>query len=180
MIADIRLPGWTAGLARPAAPAADLDCMSFVLELARGNVSLATGGPFAAALRDDATGAVAAIGVNLVLPQRCAVLHAEVVALLMSAGKGPEPAGMTLFSSCEPCIMCMGALHWSGVRRIVYSALREDAEAIGFSEGAGVVELKAQMTARGVVFDPGLLRAQGIDILRAYKARGAVIYGPGK
>ena len=63
-------------------------------------------------------------------------------------------------------------------RWIVSGALKEDAEAVGFSEGAGTEQLRVEMEARGVVFQSGLLRADGAAVLRQYAARGGEIYGP--
>jgi tRNA(Arg) A34 adenosine deaminase TadA len=72
----------------------------------------------------------------------------------------------------------LGASHWAGIRRIVSAAAKADAEAVGFSEGAGTPELRAQMSARGVIFEDGLLREEGAAVLRQYAGQGGVIYGP--
>jgi tRNA(Arg) A34 adenosine deaminase TadA len=121
---------------------------------------------------------VLSVGVNLALQTGNPVLHAETVALSLSNRRLAEPGGVTLFCSCEPCIMCLGAAHWAEVSRIVWSASKEDAEAAGFSEGAGTEQLKAQMAARGVVLEAGVMRAEGAEVLRAYAAAGGTIYGP--
>jgi tRNA(Arg) A34 adenosine deaminase TadA len=162
----------------PAAPAPDEACMRLAIAAARENVARGFGGPFGAVIRADSTGEVVSVGVNLVPPTGNPVLHAETVAISLAAealaGGGP----LTLFTSCEPCIMCLGALHWSGIRRIVCAALKADAEAVGFSEGAGTRELRAEMAARGVVFEDGLLREEGAEVLRLYAGGGGRIYGP--
>jgi len=176
--AEIRLPDWLEQLALPPQPASDEACMALAIELARKNVARRSGGPFGAVVRAEASGEVVAVGVNLAVPTGNPVLHAEVVALSL-AGRALERAGgVTLFSSCEPCIMCLGALHWANVGRIVWAALREDAEAVGFLEGAGCDALRAEMASRGVVFDAGVMRAEGATVLKAYAASGAPIYGP--
>jgi tRNA(Arg) A34 adenosine deaminase TadA len=176
--AEIRLPDWLAAWPLPAAPASDEACMALAVALSRENVARRSGGPFGAVVRAEATGEVVAVGVNLAVPTGNPVLHAEVVALQLAAGALARPGGVTLFASCEPCIMCLGALHWAGVGRIVWAALREDAEAVGFAEGAGCDALKTEMSSRGVVFEPGRLRAEGAKVLRDYLASGAPIYGP--
>lgn len=163
-------------MALPEAIADDAACMELVLELARLNVVNGTGGPFAALLREDGSGRVISVGVNSVMPSGNPVLHAEVVAIAL-ADLRHTPVDVTLFASCEPCIMCLGALHWSKIGRVIYSALQEDAQAIGFDEGAGCPELKAQMAEKGVAFEGGLLRDKGAAVLRLYKERGGVIYG---
>lgn len=172
----IRLPEWLAGLSLPAAPADDAACMALATQAASENVARGTGGPFGACVRDDATGEVIGVGVNLAQASGNPVLHAETVALSMAAGRlGGQ---VTLFTSCEPCIMCLGASHWAQVRRIVSAATRADAEAVGFSEGSGTAELRAEMKSRGVVFEDGFGREAGAEALRRYANGGGVIYGP--
>lgn len=175
--ADIQLPEWLTGWQLPPSPASDEDCLRLSIALARENVARRLG-PFGAVVRADASGEVLAFGVNLALPTGNPVLHAETVALSLANRRLAEPGGITLFCSCEPCIMCLGAAHWAEVRRIVWSALKEDAEAAGFNEGAGTDQLKAQMAGRGVKFEPGLMRTEGAEVLRAYAASGGAIYGP--
>ena len=179
-VAEIRLPDWLAGWELPPAPVSDADAMLLAITLARENVAHGTGGPFGAVVRADSTGEIVSVGVNLVPLTGNPVLHAETVAISLAADRLAAGGGLTLFTSCEPCIMCLGALHWSGIRCIVSAALQADAEAVGFSEGAGTRELRAEMAARGVVFLDGLLREEGADVLRAYVASGQAIYGPGR
>jgi tRNA(Arg) A34 adenosine deaminase TadA len=175
--ADIRLPDWLAAWPLPQAPASDADCLKLAIAIARENIAHG-GGPFGSVVRDDVMGEVLATGVNLAVQSGNPVLHAEVVALSL-AGRRLEGAGTaTLFASCEPCIMCLGASHWAEVGRIVWAALKEDAEAAGFSEGAGTEQLKRQMAARGVRLEPGVMRSEGAEVLRAYVAAGGTIYGP--
>jgi tRNA(Arg) A34 adenosine deaminase TadA len=173
--AEIRLPDWIAGLALPSTPTSDAACMELAISLARENAARRTGGPFGAVIRSPG-GKVVSLGVNVAEPAGNPVLHAEVAAISL-AGEALT-GGATLFSSCEPCIMCLGAAHWAQVGRIISAALREDAEAVGFSEGAGCRELKAEMAARGVVIEAGLKRAEAVAVLRAYRAGGGPIYGP--
>ena len=174
--AEIRLPAWLEAAQLPPAPAGDEACMRLAVWAAGENVARGTGGPFGACVRADSTGEVIGVGVNLAQASSNPVLHAETVALTMAAGRLAGP--MTLFTSCEPCIMCLGALHWAGVSRIVSAASKADAESVGFSEGAGTPQLRAEMAARGVKFDDGLLRGEGAAVLRLYAERGGVIYGP--
>lgn len=176
--AEIRLPDWLAGTPLPIAPASDEACMRFAIAVARENVARGSGGPFGAVVRDDSTGEVVSVGVNLAPSSGNPVLHAETVAISLAADGLAGGEGLTLFTSCEPCIMCLGALHWSGIRRIVSAALKADAEAVGFSEGAGTRELRAEMATRGVVFLDGVLRDEGAEVLRAFVAGGNAIYGP--
>ncbi len=142
-MAEIRLPDWLASAPLPPAPASDEACMRFAIDAARENVARRTGGPFGAVIRDDATGGIIGVGVNLVMASGNPVLHAETVAISLAGARVWE--GATLFTSCEPCIMCLGATHWARLGRIVSAALKEDAEAAGFSEGAGTEQLRAEI-----------------------------------
>jgi tRNA(Arg) A34 adenosine deaminase TadA len=174
---DIALPAWLQMWPLPAAPVSDEAAMKLALAIARENVARREGGPFGAVLRAESDGSILSVGVNLVPVTGVAVLHAEIVAFLM-AGRELAPGAATLFTSSEPCIMCLGASHWANTPRIVSAALREDAEAIGFIEGEGCAPLMAQMKERGVRFESGLLRAEAVDIFRAYAEGGGPIYGP--
>jgi tRNA(Arg) A34 adenosine deaminase TadA len=176
--AQIRLPEWLASRRLPSAPAPDEACVRLAIEIARENVARRGGGPFGAVVRGDASGEILSVGVNLAQPSGNPVLHAEVVALSLAGPALAASGGVTLYSSCEPCIMCLGALHWAGAARIVWAALREDAEAVGFIEGAGCDALRVEMAARGVIFEPGVMRAEGAQVLRDYIGNGGVIYGP--
>jgi len=176
--AYIRLPDWLAAWELPAAPVPDEAAMRLALAIAGENVARGSGGPFGACVRDDSSGEVIGTGVNLVMASGNPVLHAETVALALSGRRLSVTGGVTLFTSCEPCIMCLGAAHWARVTRIVSAAAKADAEAAGFSEGAGTRELRAEMTVRGVVFEDGLLRDEAAAVLRRYVESGGVVYGP--
>ncbi len=175
---EISLPDWLAAMTPPEAPASDEACMRLALAAARGNVERKSGGPFGAVVRAEATGEIVGVGANLAPPTGNPVLHAETVAITMAASALKAGGAFTLFTSCEPCIMCLGASHWAGFRRIVSAATKADAEAIGFSEGSGIAELRREMAGRGVTFEDGFLREEGAAVLRLYASGGGVIYGP--
>ncbi|HEV7692475.1 MAG TPA: nucleoside deaminase [Hyphomonadaceae bacterium] len=184
--AEIRLPDWLSGWPLPAAPVSDETAMVLAVQLSRENVARRGGGPFGAVLRDDSSGEIVSVGVNLVSSTGNPVLHAEVTALQLAqlGEQPPDSKGnaqlvrATLFTSCEPCIMCLGASHWAGLHRIVCAAHREDAESVGFNEGEGCDQLRAGMTARGVRYERGLMRAEAAAVLREYASGGGRIYGP--
>ena len=114
--------------------------MAFVVDLARRNVEHGTGGPFAAGVFERDTGGLIAIGVNMVEPSQTAVAHAEMVAITL-AGRAVGSFDLSvrgateLVASTEPCAMCLGAVPWSGVRRLVCGATDADAREVGFDEG---------------------------------------------
>ncbi len=87
--------------------------------------------------------------------------------------------GATLFTSCRPCIMCLGAAHWARLSEVVSAALKGTQKRWASSEGAGTEQLRAEMEARGVVFLSGYLREGAHAIpARRYDIRGLPIYGP--
>jgi len=103
------------------------------LELARASVA-AGGGPFGAVVARD--GAVLGEGTNRVTATHDPTAHAEVVALRAAAARlgTHDLSGATLYASCEPCPMCLGAALWARVARVVFAATRDDAAAAGFDD----------------------------------------------
>jgi tRNA(Arg) A34 adenosine deaminase TadA len=77
-----------------------------------------------------------------------------------------------MVTSCEPCAMCMGATLWSGVRRVVWGAVREDAMALDFDEGPVFPETYEYLEARGIELARGVLREEARAVLDLYQARG--------
>jgi tRNA(Arg) A34 adenosine deaminase TadA len=173
-------PDWLAALAPvDLVLATDLDRARFVIGLAVENVERRTGGPFGAAVVETATGRLVAAGVNSVLRLRNPVLHAEVMAVMAACERVGEyklGAGFELVSSCEPCAMCLGATLWSGVRRLVFAATRDDAAALGFEEGPVFPESYAYLAARGIEIVPGVGRVEAAKPFARYRELGGLIY----
>lgn len=92
------------------------------------------GGPFGAVIVRD--GAIVSEGMNRVTPGKDPTAHAEMVAIraACAALDRPDLRGCTIYTSCEPCPMCLAALHWARVDRIVYAAGQQDAAAAGFDD----------------------------------------------
>ena len=159
--------------------------MSFVIELSRLNVRHETGGPFAAAIFCSDDGSLLAPGVNLVLSGRCSVLHAEIVTIMEAQRKAvaydlssPELPSYELVTSTEPCAMCLGAVTWSGVRRLVCGARGSDAEKIGFDEGEKPPAWPEALERRGISVLRDICREQAVAVLQDYRAAGGIIYNP--
>jgi len=91
-------------------------------------------GPFAAVVERD--GEVVGTGWNRVVTSRDPTAHAEVVAIREAcAGLDTHDlSGCTLYASCEPCPMCLAAIYWARIDKIVYAADRSDAAAAGFDD----------------------------------------------
>lgn len=154
------------------------DRMRLAIALARENVATGTGGPFGAAVFKQSSGVVIAVGMNLVLPLRNSVLHAEVVALMMAERRLDcyTLGEHQLVTSCEPCAMCLGAVHWSGVQSLLCGAAREDAERIKFDEGPVFPESYAYLEKRGLRITRGVCRQESREVLEMYARQSGVIY----
>lgn len=175
----VALPSWVADIARPVS-SADRDIMRYVIELARANVEHRTGGPFGCAIVGQ-SGEVVGIGVNLVEHAKCCVFHAEIVAIINASDRvaswNVEELGpATLYTSAEPCAMCMGAIPWSGIHRVVVAARDEDVRAIGFDEGVKPADWIDVYRRRGITVHRDVLREESVAILREYAARGGLLY----
>lgn len=174
-------PDWLAGfVAARALPADDAGRIAEVLALAGENVDRGSGGPFAAAVYDEASGERLACAVNVVVASACTLAHAEALAL----GLAQQAAGhwslagrrCLLVSSAEPCAMCLGATCWSGVGRLLYAATRADVEACGFDEGPRSGQWKQALRQRGIAVDGPRARARAGAVLRRYVEAGGLLY----
>ncbi len=152
------------------------------IDFARENVLHGTGGPFGAVVVDAGSGEVVSAGVNGVELLQDSVAHAEIVALVTAEARlgtyslAPGSGRYTLYASSEPCAMCLGAILWSGISRVVYAARREDAEAIGFDEGPVLPGSTEYLAARGITVEQGPLRDEAAAVLQRYAERGGTIY----
>lgn len=79
-----------------------------------------------------------------------------------------------LFTSCEPCAMCLGATLWSGVSRIVCGATKKDAEAIGFDEGPVFDESYEHLKRAGIDVKRSVLQAEAAKVLQEYGRKGLI------
>jgi tRNA(Arg) A34 adenosine deaminase TadA len=161
----------------------DQDRMRLAIELARQNVVRATGGPFGAAIFDSATGALVSVGVNSVVRLNNSALHAEMLAIMMAQHRlgsytlaGSPPVSYDLVSSCDPCAMCLGAVLWSGVRRMITGADRDDATALSFEEGPVFPQSYRYLEERGVTITRSVLRQEAAAVLELYRRQGGQIY----
>jgi tRNA(Arg) A34 adenosine deaminase TadA len=181
----LKVPEWFASHRQTleAAYATIEERMAVAIGLSRLNVERGTGGPFGAAMFERDSGRLLAVGVNSVEASGCSVAHAEITAIMAAQaavgtydlGGNGQPA-YELVSSTEPCAMCFGAIHWSGVRRLVCGARDEDARSIGFDEGPKLSDWVGALEERGIQVVRDVLRADAVSVLRRYQANGGVIY----
>jgi tRNA(Arg) A34 adenosine deaminase TadA len=129
------------------------------------------------------SGRLVAAGVNLVVYEGCSIRHAEMIALMLaqkSVGTFDLGAvgipGCELVTSAEPCAMCLGAIPWSGVRRLVSGARGEDVEAIGFDEGSKPDGWGGELERRGIEVIRDCCRDEAVAVLREYAGKGGPLY----
>ena len=161
----------------------DSDRMRLAISVARENVERGTGGPFGAAIFETVTGRLVAVGMNSVVRLNNCTLHGEMVAFMMAQQrvgsytlKSATLPRHELFTSCEPCAMCLGTTLWSGVERVVYGATREDATILNFEEGPVFPESYKYLEDRGIEIVRNVLRDEARAVLELYRARSGKIY----
>lgn len=144
--------------------------MREALALAAKNVALGHGGPFGAVIV--AGGRVVARGWNQVTSTNDPTAHAEVVAIRSAcASLGTfSLAGCELYTSCEPCPMCLAAAYWARVDRIWFSATRLQAAAAGFSDDDIYEEIPRPLHQRKLPIEP-LLGEAGQGPFDAWQAK---------
>ena len=122
--------------------------MRRAIELAQEGVQANVGGPFGAVVVRD--GVVIAEGQNCVSSSNDPTAHAEVVALRRACEKLGRfhLKGCVVYTSCEPCPMCLSALYWAHVDRVYYAGTRVDAANAGFDDEMLYRELAAPMESR--------------------------------
>lgn len=157
--------------------------MRLAISIARVNVERETGGPFGAAIFERDSGRVVAVGMNSVVRLNNSTLHGEILAFMMAQQQIgsytlSRPGGRLhdIYTSCEPCAMCLGATLWSGVKRVVYGATRDDAVQLDFEEGPVFEASYQYLEDRGVEIVGPRLRHEARAVLDLYRARGGKIY----
>lgn len=122
-----------------------------VIRLAEANVRRG-GGPFAALVVRD--GEVLAVGTNRVTTDNDPTAHAEIVAIREACRRLGhfQLSGCDLYTSCEPCPMCLGAIYWARPARVFYAATRHDAARAGFDDALIYDELERPGPERRIPF----------------------------
>ena len=110
------------------------------------------GGPFGAVIVKD--GRIIATGTNRVTANNDPTAHAEVSAIREACLKLDtfDLSGCEIYTSCEPCPMCLGAIYWAHLDRIYYGNNKADAAAIGFDDSFIYKEIAKPMALRSIPF----------------------------
>ncbi len=145
------------------------EIMAEVLRMATENVIAGRGGPFAAIVTRD--GEIVARGPNLVTTTNDPTAHAEVTAIRRACTVlGTfQLNGCEIYTSCEPCPMCLGAIYWARLDRIYFAATRDDAAAAGFDDALIYREVSAPLDQRAIPII-SLLREEGREPMRVWKS----------
>jgi len=142
--------------------------MRMAIELAENNVKNNKGGPFGAVIVKD--GEVIAASGNKVVPNNDPTAHAEVSAIRLACQKLGTYSleGCVIYTSCEPCPMCLGAIYWARLDHIYYANTKIDAAAIGFDDQFIYEELDRPMDKRKLPVLQ-MLRDEALGAFRMWK-----------
>lgn len=144
--------------------------MSRAIELAVANVRAGRGGPFAALVVKD--GAIIAEGANLVTSVNDPTAHAEIVAIRAACralGVFQLP-GCDIYTTCEPCPMCLGAIYWARPARVFCAASSRDAAAAGFDDSFIYEQIRLPWEARRIPMYP-LMREEALRPFQEWAAK---------
>ena len=142
--------------------------MQRAIELSLENVRSNGGGPFAAVVVKHST--IIATGVNRVTATVDPTAHAEIVAIRKACRKVQsfELSGCELFTTCEPCPMCMGAIYWARLAKVYYANTRADAARIGFDDSMIYEELSLPIAKRKIAMEQ-IMRAEALAGFREWE-----------
>jgi tRNA(Arg) A34 adenosine deaminase TadA len=148
--------------------------MREAIQQAVENVRSGRGGPFGAIVVKD--GRVIASGTNLVTAANDPTAHAEVNAIREACrALGTfQLAGCEIYTSCEPCPMCLGAIYWARPDRVYFAATASDAAEAGFDDSFIYQELKRPHPERKIPFQP-VMREAGLEPFREWAQKAGRI-----
>lgn len=150
--------------------------MRQAIRLSRQKMRANQGGPFGAVIVRD--GKIIARGWNLVTTANDPTAHAEITAIREACKKLKcfHLDDCELYTSCEPCPMCLGAVYWARLKRVFYATTRADAAAIDFDDAFIYGEICRPVTRRKVPMKP-LLRAEALTVFAEWRNKiDKVIY----
>jgi len=148
----------------------DKKFMQLAIELAEKGMDSNAGGPFGAVIVKD--GKIIAEGFNKVTSTNDPTAHAEVTAIREACKNlnSFQLEDCILYTSCEPCPMCLGAIYWARPKKVFYGANREDAAAIGFDDQFVYDEIDKEMNARKIPFE-NIDRDEALRVFNKWDAK---------
>ena len=149
--------------------AEDREFMRRAIDLSIENIDMG-GGPFGAVIVRD--GKLIASGTNRVVPNNDPTAHAEVVAIRNACRELEtfDLSGCTVYTSCEPCPMCLSALYWAGVERICYANTKRDAAAIAFDDSYIYDQLRLDYDRRTIHCEH-FMRDEALEAFRKWSEK---------
>jgi guanine deaminase len=150
--------------------------MARAIQLALENVRSGSGGPFGSVIVKD--GDVVAEAANRVTATNDPTAHAEVLAIRQACQKLGlfELRGCHLYTSCEPCPMCLGAIYWARIDKVYFGSLAADAAKAGFDDSAIYAEI-AQSHAQREIPMIQIMREEALAAFRAWEEKpGKILY----
>lgn len=144
--------------------------MARAIQLSLDNVLSGQGGPFGAVVVQD--GRIVAEGVNRVTSSNDPTAHAEVVAIREACAKlgSFTLKGCEIYTSCEPCPMCLGAIYWAHLGRIYFGNAAADASQIGFDDSFIYHEFAQPLPGRAIPMIP-MMRENALAAFRAWQEK---------
>jgi tRNA(Arg) A34 adenosine deaminase TadA len=141
----------------------DKEFMRRAIELAQKGIDAEQGGPFGAIVVKD--GAIVGEGCNRVTSTNDPTAHAEVVAIREACRNlnSFQLEGCTIYTSCEPCPMCLGAIYWARPAKMYFACNREDAAAVGFDDDFIYDEIALPIEDRHIA-SINFLREEGLKV----------------
>jgi guanine deaminase len=148
----------------------DNSFMRRAIELSLENVRSGKGGPFAAVVVKD--GRILASGANQVTSTFDPTAHAEIVAIREACRKLGQfqLSGCEIYTTCEPCPMCLGAIYWARPAKVYFGATAADASLIGFDDSFIYQQLGIPMSERSVPMVP-LMREEALSAFREWERK---------
>ena len=145
--------------------------MARAIQLSLDNIRAGLGGPFAAVVVKDEK--IIAEGTNLVTSTNDPTAHAEVVAVREACRKLRhfELTGCDIYTTCEPCPMCLGAIYWARPARVYFAATASDAAAAGFDDSFIYTEMQRPSADRQIPLER-MMREQSLEPFRAWEQKG--------
>ncbi|HEY1657085.1 MAG TPA: nucleoside deaminase [Candidatus Sulfotelmatobacter sp.] len=138
------------------------------IQLSIDNVASGRGGPFGAVIAK--AGQTIAEAANEVTYRNDPTAHAEVMAIRDACNKlrAFDLQGCEIYTSCEPCPMCLGAIYWARIDRIYFASDAEDASQAGFDDSLIYQEFARDHSQRKIPMVQ-VMREQGFEAFRAWK-----------
>jgi guanine deaminase len=144
--------------------------MARAIQLSIENVHSGRGGPFGAVVVKD--GNMIAEGANQVTSNKDPTAHAEILSIRAACAKLGvfELHGCEIYTSCEPCPMCLGAIYWARLSRIYFACVAADASRVGFDDSLIYREIAQPLTHRTIPMVQ-MMREESLAAFRAWKEK---------